>query len=60
MRYQVVVRESQVDEQFVVYAPDVVGCSASGRTREEALQRLRARLREDLEAPSSTELEVVT
>lgn len=48
MKYKV--RLLKLDKGYVVWVPGIPGCSAFGKTREEALEKIRAALLAYLEA----------
>ncbi|MBI2898882.1 MAG: type II toxin-antitoxin system HicB family antitoxin [Planctomycetes bacterium] len=45
MKMRVVVRKSPRSGAFLAYCPELPGCSATGPTREVAMERLRDRTR---------------
>lgn len=44
-KYEVVMLRSSEDNVFVVFAPELAGCTAHGETREETLQNVQEAMR---------------
>ena len=48
MNYQILVVLERVTNNYSAYAPDVPGCIATGKTREQTLERMRGALKAHL------------